>query len=64
MKKVAFTMLPFELDRFRGWWWILTLALIAVCVKWPVIVLLLTLFAWRAGELFVTWKIYDRVVST
>ena len=56
MQKVVFSLLPLELERLRGWWWVLILVLIAICLKWPLMLLFVVLLGWRTFELGMVWS--------
>ncbi len=61
MQKVVFTLVPLELERLRGWWWVLILVLTGVCLKWPLMLLFVVLLAWRAFELGMVWSMTNKV---
>ncbi|MEZ6061121.1 MAG: hypothetical protein R3C19_12215 [Planctomycetaceae bacterium] len=61
MPKSPFLHPPFEFERLRGLWWVFIIVCIAVCLKWPIVLLFLVLLRWRDFGPGIVWSMTGRL---
>ncbi len=64
MSRSAFGMLPFQMASLDIWWWVLLGVVVCISLKFPMFLLFALLLAWRAGELWFTWRMLPHFNQT
>lgn len=56
MNQVTYWRLPHQMASLDIWWWIFLGVVVCISLKYPMFLLFVLLLAWRAGELWLTWR--------
>lgn len=63
MNRSAFWNLPHQMTILDTWWWVLLGVVVCISLKFPMFLLFVLLLAWRAGELWLTWRMLPQLTQ-